>query len=159
MLKEDFIVKFRVKRILGESFENLGYQKPHYWLTEDPLCNIKQVILAKMIQYSLHRLNMISNFVKYVIYFRGCLLPSHIQTDRFLSLSITSQVVGTEATYMASALEWFHKVTKMSNFWECYSSITNEEGGSYIFGSSSRKVSLGLNRLLIPTSLQWFYIV
>ena len=69
MLKEGFIVKFRVKRILGESFENLGYQKPHYWLTEDPLCNIKQVILAKMIQYSLHRLNMISNFVKYVIYF------------------------------------------------------------------------------------------
>ena len=153
MLKEDFIVKFRVKRILGESFENLGYQKPHYWLTEDPLCNIKQVILAKMIQYSLHRLNMISNFVKYVIYFRGCLLPSHIQTDRFLSLSITSQVVGTEATYMASALEWFHKVTKMSNFWECYSSITNEGGGSYIFGSS-RKISLQINRLSIPASLQ-----
>ena len=83
--------------------------------------------------------------------YRVCFSNNLQRIEPFLQLSkvrnsidscgsnISSQVVGIEATYMASALEWFHKVTKMWNFWECYSSISNEKEKKWRAGSCKIK--------------------
>ena len=99
--------------------------------------------------------------------YRECFSNNLQRIEPFLQLSkvrnsidscgsnISSQVVGIEATYMASALEWFHKVTKMWNFWECYSSISNEKEKKQRAGSCTFKERFPSKRIYVLNRINY----